>query len=376
MIARSLIAAALLLCVGGARAADAIFHNIRWPRHDKTTGVLDWELRARTAEPAIASDQYTCTDPELVVYKLEEKDARMRTRKDLFLRADSGTYLHGQAKASAKLAGRVAIELYGEELTRLKTDEATIDTTWDKEKNVRTRTIKTRSRVTMESESRGLVGDGMTIFQRTIADGVEDKSMVTVHRNVTMELRGAATAGALPTIPGAERTAKETTEPVRITCLGPVAFDRLANVAAFHDQVALASAGTTLHCDALTLTFAQDQREERNKKAKKKSADKADKETKDKETKDKKAKDEKKPGPELKGVVAENNVAIIGKDQRFSGDRFVWDPAGKVGTLTGKPATMTGAGTRARAGKIELDQETQTVIYTGDAVVEIELKTE
>lgn len=371
MIARCLIAAALVFCVGGARAADAIFYNIRWPRHDKTTGVLDWELRARTAEPVIASDQYICTHLELVVYKLEKKDGRMRTRKDLFLRADSGTYLHGHAKASARLVGRVAIELYGEELTRLKTDEATVDTAWDKKTKVRTRTIKTRSRVTMESKSRGLVGDGMTIFQRTIAGGVEDKSMVTVHRNVTMELRGAATAGALPMIPEAASPAKKTSAPVRIVCLGPVVFDRLANVAVFHNQVALASGDTTLHCETLTLTFAQQQREKRDKKPKKKLAGKADK-----ETKDKKAKDEKKPGPELKGVVAEKNVAIIGKEQRFSGDRFVWDPVRKVGTLTGKPATMTGAGARARAGKIEFDQETQTVIYTGDAVVEIELKPE
>jgi len=376
MIVRCLIAAAIVLCGGGARAADAIFHNIRWPRHDKTTGVLDWELRARTAEPVIASNQYICTHLELVVYKLEKKDGRMRTRKDLFLRADSGTYLHGQATASAKLTGRVAIELYGEELMRLKTDEATVDTTWDKEKKVRTRTIKTRSRVTMESKSRGLVGDGMTIVQRTMADGVEDKSLVTVHRNVAMELRGAVTAGALPLMPEAASPAKKTSTPVAITCLGPVAFDRLANVAVFHNQVALASADTTLHCETLTLTFAQQQRGKRNKRAKKKLAGKADKETKDKEAKGKEAKDEKKPGPELKGMVAEKNVAIIGKDQRFSGDRFVWDPVRKVGTLTGKPATMTGAGARARATKIEFDQETQTVIYTGDALVEIELKPE
>ena len=380
MIIRCLIAAALVLCAGGAHAADAIFRNIRWPRHDKTTGVLDWELRARTARPAIASNQYACSQPELVVYKLEKKNGRMRTRKDLFLRADSGTYLHMPKKASATLTGNVAIELYGAELTRLTTDAATVDTTlekqkgawpWSKAKAVKTRIIDTRSRVTMKSDSRQLVGDGMTIFQRITADGFGDKSMVTVHRNVTMKLRGAAMAGALPAVPGAAASPKkETSAPVNITCLGPVAFDRLANVAAFHDQVALASADTTLHCDKLTLEFIQQPEPTKDEKATKnverKAASKVDKAT----------KDEKKKPPGLKSVLAEKNVVIIGKDQRFSGDRFVWDPERQVGTLTGEPATMTGAGARARADKIELDQETQSITYTGDAVVEIELKPE
>jgi lipopolysaccharide export system protein LptA len=75
-------------------------------------------------------------------------------------------------------------------------------------------------------------------------------------------------------------------------------------------------------------------------------------------------------------MVAQGNVAVIGKDQRFSGDRFAWTPKDSVGILTGRPAKMTAPGSKAHADTIQFNQTTQSVNYVGNAVVEIELKPE
>ena len=357
----ALIVGLAAVCGGQAEAAQASFRNITWPRHDRKTGIVDWELRARTAEPTIANDQYRVTQPEVTVYKVVEKDGRWRTRKDLTLRADSGTYIHGREKSFARLDGHVVTQLFGEETVELKTSDATIRATADAKTEIKTRVVETRSKVVMASETRQLIGEGATIVQKTTKDGAGDKSIVTVHRNVTMEIRGAGASDTLPVVPGvAGPQEKEPAGPVTVTCLGPLVFDRLANTAVFQNQVALERAGTTLHSDELTLRFEQPEPKKGMKLSKPREA----------ET------EKKDAAPKLASMVAKGSVAVIGKDQRFSGDRFAWTPKDGVGVLTGSPARMTATGSRATADKIEFNQQTQSVEYTGNAAVEIELKPE
>ena len=360
-----LIVGIAAVCGGEAGAAQAFFRNIVWPRHDRTTGIIDWELRARTAEPTIANDQYRCTYPKVTVYKVVKEGDRLRSRKDLTLRADSGTYIHGQKSSFARLEGNVVTQLFGQETTKLTTSEATIRGTWDKKAETKTRIVETRSKVVMSSKTRELIGEGATVIQNTTKDGVGNKSIVTVHRNVTMEIRGAGASDTLPIVPGVAGTDdKAPAGPVTITCLGPLVFDRLANTVVFRNQVALERSGTTLHCDELTLTFEQpESKKKKDKTAKKPKPDKAEEEKKD-------------AAPKLESMVAKGNVAVIGKDQQFSGTRFAWAPKDGVGILTGRPARMTATGTRAKADKIEFNQQTQSVKYTGHAVVDIELKSE
>ena len=380
-----LIVGLLAVCGGEAGAAQAFFRDIIWPRLDRKSGIVEWELRARTAEPTIANNQYRCTYPELVMYKLLKEDGRWRTRRDMYLRADSGIYVHGRERSSAKLKGRVVTELYGQEVTKLTTSDATVKATWDEKTETRSRIISTRSKVVMASKSREMMGEGATVVQVTTKDGAGDKSTVTVHRDITMEMRGAGTSDTLPSVPGTGGAKPETAGPVTITCLGPLQFDRIANIVLFRNQVALERSGTTLHCDDLTLTFEQPERPKRLTKEQK-EARKKEKQEKErerikkglpKESEPKKTGDEKKDaGAKLQSMVAQGNVAVIGKDQRFSGERFAWTPKDSVGILTGRPAKMTAPGSKAHADKIQFNQTTQSVNYVGNAVVEIELKPE
>jgi len=349
-----LVVAAAVLC-GRAGAAQVSFENITWPRHDKDTGVLDWELRASTARPTVVENQYACVEPELTIFKVEEKGGRLRIRKDLYLRSERGTYVHGSRRAKADLAGRVVTELYGAEVVRLITRDATVDATWDKERQERTRLVTSRSPVTMKSKTRDMMGEGMEISQKTTKTGAGDKSVVTIHRNITMEMRGAEVSGALPVVPGAE-SADAAPAPIQITCLGPLVFDRLAQVASFRNQVALKKGDTTLHCDVLTLTFVSEPDEE---PAGKEGAPKTP-----------------GAGAALKTLLAEGHVAVLGKDQEMHGDRLTWDPEQGRGVLTGAPARMNAGGTKARAPNIEFSPKADSVTYTGGAVVEIELELE
>ncbi len=373
-----------VVCGGRADAAEASFRGIIWPRHDRTTGIVDWELRAEAAEPTIANNQYVCTVLEVTIYKVVEEDGRLRTRKDLVLKADSGTYIHGSEKSFAKLNGRVTADVYQDadedderapEVMRLTTSDATVRSTWDKATGVKTRVMNTLARVVMKSPTRELMGEGATIVQRTTNDGKGDKSAVTIRKNITMEIRGAVAADSMPTVPGAGGTQeKPAGGPVTITCLGPLIIDRLVNTVDFQKQVALERGGTTLHCDELMLQFPppKSKKELTAEKAKQERTRKAGGEA----GTPKPGGAEKKADPKLQSMVAQGNVAVIGKDQQFSGSRFAWAPKNGLGVLTGNPAKMTAPGTRARADRIEFDQRTQSVKYIGNAIVEIELKPE
>ena len=342
MIPRCWLILFVVLC-GHARAAEIVFHDITWPSHDKATGMLEWELRARTAHRAIAKNQYECVSPELRTYRLVEENGRSLSKEDLYLRADSGTYIRGDNESTANLVGRVVTELYSDERVQVTTDDADVKSTWDGKKKIRTREIKTDSKVSAVSETRTLTGFGMTVFQQAGPKGAADKSMWTIQRNVVMTIEGGT--GPLPSIPGTGPAEPRQPEPTTIYCLGPLVIDRLANRAVFHNRVTLSSAGTLLKCDKLTLAF-------------------------------KHVKVDGKAETRLQSLLAVGQVVVTGKDQRFAGDRFDWDPAKAVGRLTGKPAKMTAPGTAATAETIEFDQQTQLIKYRGNGEVRIDLKTE
>ena len=405
----AVIVALAVLCGGRAEAAQPSFRGIIWPRHDRTTGIVDWELRAETAQPTIANDQYVCTRPELTIYKVVNEKGHLSTRKDLVLKAESGTYVHGSEKSFAKLDGRVVAHIYedeedkrkkegeerGQGVTTLTTSDATVQSTWDKATGTKTRVMNTQARVVMKTTSptvigeaakgpsRELIGKGATINQKTTKDGKGDKSTVTIHKNITMVIRGAVAADSLPVVPGATGAQeKPAGEPVTITCLGPLTIDRLINSVDFQKQVALRRGATTLHCDELMLQFPppkpkkvlteKEKEERKERRRRKREEEQAGGKPKPEKPED--AEREEDSG--LQNMLAQGNVAVIGKDQQFSGSRFAWTPKSGLGVLTGNPARMTAPGTRARADKIEFDQRTQSVKYTGKAVVEIELKPE
>jgi len=341
----------LFLWGGAAVAADVVFRHITWPRHDRQTGLLEWELRARTASPR-SSNEYACSYLRLFTYKAAAGGGVPRSRKDMYLEADKGMYVHGTESSRAKLIGDVEARFYGADPIRIETDEATLKSTWDKETGVKTRVIVTESKVVVSSPTRTLTGRGMTVFDRVDPGGRHDghKSQITLERDVEMLLRDKGMADPFPAMsasgPGEAGPARD--EPVRVSCFGPLVFDRLANRAIFHNQVAVRRGGTTLHCGKLTLTFAEPAA----------------------------GREGETPEMKLETMLAEEKVVIAGEEQRLSGETFTWDPGRAVGTLTGAPATMTAPDTTAWAEEIRYDQKAQRVEYVGNAEVEIELREE
>ncbi len=343
MTIRWCVMLAVLLCGSGADAADVLFRNIVWPRHDKQTGMLEWELRARTARP-VSDHEYACSHVDLYTYEVVQENGQQRSRKELYLRADRGTYGHSANMDTAKLDGHVRTKLFGEDPIRISTAQAELECTWDNKKQIKTRTITSQSKVTMTSRTRDLTGDGMTVFKQTTGKKIT-KSWLRLQRNVVMVIHGVEAAERFAVLPGSE-AAPETrgqAAPMTISCLGQLVFDRVENRACFHQHVVLSGPTGTINCDRLTLHFQQ-------------AKGKAE--------------------PELTRLVAEENVALRGKDEHFSGNRFEWDPSRRLGKLAGRPARMTAPDTSAVAETIEFDQNAQLIRYTGNAEVRIDLKPE
>ena len=344
MIARWCIVL-LIFVSAAAHAAEPVFEDIAWPRHNKDTGMLEWELRARTAQPTIAASEYQCTSLELHTYKLAREGGRDVSKKDVYLRADKGTYVHGTDKATAKLVGHVIVELYETEEVRMITDEANIEWNSDAAKRTKMNRITSQSRVSMESQTRNLSGEGFEIFEQSV--GKEPaKSQLRLERNVLMIIRGAAMATPFVAMPGSKGQnpgPNAAPIPITISCLGPFIFDRAKNIMSFHNNVALVSGATTMKCRKLTVCF------------------------KEVETGGKKKQ-------ELTSIVSEGNVAVASADQHFAGDRFDWEPLKALGKLAGTPARMNGPGTAATAQLIEFDQKTGLTKFTGQAEVLMDVK--
>ena len=325
-----------LACVSAVHAADIIFYNISWPRHDKATGILEWELSASTARP-VSDNEYACSDPELYAFKLAGEGGRQVSEKDLYLQADQASYIHGTATARAKLAGHVVATLYGAETVTMTARDAELEFTWNAREKLKTRRIDTNSKVTVTSETRKLTGEGMVVFEQVSGDG-QQKSTITLNKNIVMEAQIEPGAGALPDVTASQEQAAEAAgpTPVTIACLGPFVFDRSGNVAHFHNHVILTHGGTTLNCQKLTLLFEKATGQGENELV-------------------------------IAGMLAEDNVTVSGTDQRFEGDRFEWNTTVGAGTLVGKPATMYAPGSVGTAERIEFDQETQVIKYIGVA---------
>jgi hypothetical protein len=350
LVTSAAVAVVLLAAAPEAPAQDIVFRGIAWPRHDKKTGFREWELRARRAEPR-SDDRYRCRAPELITYRMVEEDGVKRSRRELFLRSDEGVYLHGVGKSTAELRGHVRAELYAEEKLVIATDAAQVVSSWSKDRSVRRRTITTRSAVSMTSPTRVLTGEEMTIVDeshdREKEKEPERTSWVRIERNVTMVFRGAGTASAFPgglspteAAPGARPADR-----IRITCLGPFVYDRVRNVAAFHNDVTLSRGSERLTCGKLTLDLGE-----------------------------KKVKDQVRMA--LSRVLAEGDVRFAGEGQRLRGDRFLWTPERDEGVLEGQPARMTAEGMRGAAARIRMFPKSERIEYDGDAEVEIELGTE
>lgn len=346
---RYLLAVLLLAaCIATGHAADIIFYNISWPRHDKATGILEWELSASTARP-VSDTEYACSHPELYAFKLAGEGGSQVSKKDLHLRADQASYIHGAATARAKLAGNVVAELYGAETVTLTTNDAELEFTWNDREKLKTRKIETNSKVTVTSETRRLTGDGLLVFEQVSADG-QQKSTLTLNKNIVMEAQVEPGAGALPDVTASQGQPGETAGPsaVTIACLGPFVFERSDNVAHFHNHVILTHDGTTLNCQKLTLLFENTGGTNDGQLV-------------------------------IAGMLAEDNVTVIGAEQRFSGDRFEWNPTVGAGTLVGSPAKMHAPGSVGSAERIKFDQETQVIKYIGVAApaqFQIDLPTE
>ncbi len=378
MTTRTCIFLGVLLCTLEAAAAEMVFNDVCWPRHNKTSGLPEWELRAATAKfnRDLPDEGYWCRQVEIRTFKLLEENRRQVLKTDSFLRGDEGRYYHDPDKPRANLAGNVVAESYGQQPVRVTTDKA--DITWSQDETVRTRRVVTESKVTLYSPGRTLVGEGFEAEERVNdTNPADSRSLLKMKRNVVMVIEGTADA-ALPVIAGNTSTpGSADAEPPQttITCLKTFVFDRGRNWATFEDNVLMTRADTRMRCDKLKLTFAAQDAETRPA---------GEKEAAGKKTEGKgpepRAAEAAKPGDsagmKLSRMIADKNVTMQGKDQQFSGDWFDWDPGAAVGKLTGSPARMLAQGLRGAAALIEFDQKNNRITYTGGAEVEIELKKE
>ncbi|MFW6158482.1 MAG: hypothetical protein ACOC8E_03905 [Planctomycetota bacterium] len=363
------------LCLASAaRAATRIeFHDIAWPRHNKHTGNLEWILRADKALPQ-PNDRYRCTRPRLKTFKLVKTDEGTRSRRELSLEADEGTYVWAADESEAHLAGNVKAYVYTEEPIAIRTESASLKSTWTEaeaaagEVVTKQRVISSRARVEVRSRTRTLTGRGMVFRDETLdepqPDGTRRErrtvSKLTVHRDPCMTLREGGGAAALPSIlSGPAEDPAEPPKRVVIKTDGPLVLDRLANVARFRAQApgekvvltrGTGPTATSLACRVLTLYFTRRGAGENEELA-------------------------------LKRMLAEKQVTYAGKDpdgrsQTFAGERFEWDPAVSVGTLAGGPATMQTSGMRARAPIIKFNQEKNLIRCSRGARLVIDFRPE
>ncbi|MFO7898000.1 MAG: hypothetical protein R6V58_02945 [Planctomycetota bacterium] len=374
MTGRLALLIALLCLAPAARAATRIeFHDIVWPRHNKRTGHLEWILRADKATPQ-PNDRYRCVRPRLSTFKRVEAGGRQRSRRELSLRADEGTYIWAADESEAHLTGNVKALVASEEPITIRTQAATLNSTWTEAEEAagevvtKERVITSRERVEVRSRTRTLTGRGMVLRDETREEPQPDGTLrerrtvskLTVHRDPRMTLREGGGAAALPSI--LSESAEDPSEPpkqVVIETDGPLVLDRLANVARFKAEapdrkVVLTrgegSTATSLTCRILTLYFARRGAEEDEELA-------------------------------LKRMLAEKQVTYAGKDpegraQTFAGERFEWDPATSVGTLTGAPATMRTSGMRGRAPIIQFNQAKNLIRCSRGARLVIDFRPE
>ena len=341
----------LFLCALGSsslgQGAGIEFRDITWPRHDKKTGFLEWELHARKAWPR-PNNVYICLYPRLRTYEVVVEGDVKRAREELRLEANRGTYAHGLAKSVTQLEGNVKAQVRSDEPTTIFTEKATLTSSWDKTTKAKERRIETRSDVTIASTARTLTGRGMTVMEQSTdkqGERVLDVSTVKVYQNVRMTIEGEGESDLLPVIPGSASSPQGKSAQTVITSAGPLVFDRLANVARFRNDVTLLRQKTKLVSDRLTLTFHH-------------------------------VKTEAGMALKPRTMLAEQNVTVSNPDQTFVGDAFAWDRSTAVGKLTGAPATMAAPGVDGHASTITFDQKTDTIRYTGNAQVELELETE
>jgi hypothetical protein len=343
----------ILLCALRAGAAEFVFHNITWNRHDTETGFREWVLFAKRAEPR-PNDAYACLNLELQTYKLLADETGTHVRKEMNLKADRGVYRHGTDKSVTDLDGNVKMELSEREPVKVTTDKAKVVSTWDKKKKVRGRTMTTRSPIRIVSDTRVLTGTGANIYEQS-GQGTQEavQSRVKILRDVKMVIPGKLRGDPFAALPAGKAAAPEsaTPSPMIITAQGPLFFDRLANRALFENDVVVVRAGTRMTCRKLTLTFASRGPSETPKEGEEKD-------------------------PRLKHMLAEHNVIIRNREQTFYGDTFDWDPKAQVGKLAGKPARMVTEDMDGRADTIEFEQKTGLVRYIGRSEVTIQLKPE
>jgi lipopolysaccharide export system protein LptA len=262
------------------------------------------------------------------------------------LLAARGVYRHGMDRSHTTLQGNVRARFFGRNPLRVTTDRAVIVSSWDRAAGLRRQEMSTKSDVSVVGTERTLTGEGMSVFRQSRekeGQWADDKSIVTVKRNVVMVLRGGGSG--LPAFADGEGGESHgEADTTRISCVGPLVFDRIANRACFHKHAKLARGGTTLQCDRLTMSF---------------KAGKGGDDTR----------------PELRELLAEDNVVLDAPDQSFRGQRFEWDPARQTGRLSGNPARMSGKGASASADLIRFDEKTQVIRYTGNpARVVVQLK--
>ncbi len=349
VIARGWVLAAILLSGAAARADDVVFRDIVWPRHDRQTGFLEWELRADTARPK-PKNQYALFRLELNTYNLVTEKGKRRSKKEMHLTAERGTYQHGLDSSAARLAGDVRGKLYGSDPLDFTTDDATVTSTWNPKEDVKTRTITTESDVSVVGPTRKLTGKGMKVEEETSEKAgktTKRKSLLTLHKNVLMEIWGDAEGGLFPEISGPREKPAPGAEPerTRITCDGPLDYNRTEGRADFHNSVVLTQGTTNMKCRTLMLDFE---------------------ETTPQETAEMK----------LKHMRAEKDVVLTTGDQTFVGDRFQWDQHTQIGALVGRPVRMTAPDAAATSKRIEFHQKEQLIKYIGDAEVHIILKAE
>lgn len=372
---RRLLLPAVVLCAASVAfgAAEIVFHDIAWPRHNAHTGHLESILHAQKAMPK-PDEQYFCIRPRLSTYKLVEENGRRQVRRNLILRAEEGLYNWGAKESKAQLTGDVEALLYYEEPIAIRTPSATLQMTreevsgTDGKSVLKDHVIQSPDHVEVRSRTRTLTGREMLLREQVREDllpGEKVREEITISRmmirqNPRMTLREEGGMVALPAMPGMSgATPDEADAVVVIETDGPLVVDRLANVARFKAQApdervvitrGTGEAATTLASRVLTIEFED-----------------ADSDTDDEVT--------------IRRLVAEQLVRYTGRDeegrpQQFTGERFEWDPTKSQGTLSGSPATMDTADLSARAPLIEFNQEENTIRCSQGAELTIELRSQ
>jgi hypothetical protein len=357
-----------------ASAAEFVFEDIRWPRHSPRTGLLEWEFRARRAEPR-SRTRYVCVQLEAREFDLVETAGGPRIRAVMAIEANRGEYVHNKLRPHALLAGGVTIQLLGRETTTARLDHAKLSTDWNAEQRRRRYNLVADCPVELQvwrpgdrTPIREVTGEGLTVVRENVYREPSDepesgkggskresettRSVMQLARKVEMKIRDAGRGPfggfSLPRVGGPGRARRGSDEVLVITGTGPLTIDELADTATLSGSVVVTRGATRMWCEKLALTFTE---------VREKAADSG----------------KARRAVRITRMVATGAVRIAAGGQEFRGDVLRWEPDQAMGWLTGSPAIVTGRGLVGRAKTMTFDQKQDQITFVGDATADIDL---